>query len=79
MMTKGNEIDHFLFRLQPIRDQLTGMGVKVEDDVMVRTALNAVTKDWETFVQRLLGIICGLSSSDQKSDQHRSRQGEEGG
>ena len=31
------------------------MGLKVEDDVMVRTALNAVTKDWETFVRSILG------------------------
>ena len=55
MMAKGEEIEPFLFRLQAIRDQLTAMGVKVEDDVMVRTALNAVTKDWETFVQSILG------------------------
>ena len=55
MMATGEEIDHFLSRLQSIRDQLTGMGVKVDDDVMVRTALNAVTEDWETFVQSLLG------------------------
>ena len=45
MIIKGEEIDPFLSRLQLIRDQLTGMGVKVDDDVMVRTALNAVTED----------------------------------
>ena len=55
MMAKGEEIEPFLFRLQAIKDQLTTMGVKVEDDVMVRTALNAVTEDWETFVQSILG------------------------
>ena len=57
MMSKGEEIDPFLFRLQLIRDQLTAMGVKVEDDVMVRTALNVVTEDWETFVQSILGRV----------------------
>ena len=57
MMTKGEEIDPFLFRLQVIRDQLTAMGVKVEDDVMVRTALNVVIEDWEMFVQRILGRV----------------------
>ena len=31
------------------------MGVKVEDDVMVRIALNAVIEDWETFFQSILG------------------------
>ena len=43
MMTKGEEIEHFLFRLQTIRDQLSAMGAKVEDDVMVRNELNSVT------------------------------------
>lgn len=55
MMAKGEEIEPFLLRLQAIRDQLTAMGVKVEDDVMVRTALNLVTKDWETFFESILG------------------------
>ena len=55
MMTKGEEIDPFLFRLQVIQDQLIAMGVKVEDDVMLRTDLNAVTFDWEMFVQSILG------------------------
>ena len=54
-MAKGEEINPFLSRLQSIRDLLTGMWVKVEDDVMLRTALNAVIEDWETFVQSLLG------------------------
>ena len=43
MMAKGEEINPFLSRLQSIRDQLTGMGVKVDDDIMVRISLNAVT------------------------------------
>ena len=56
-MSKGEEIDPFLFKLQSIHDQLTAMGVKVVDDIMVRTALNAVTEDWETFVQIILGKV----------------------
>ena len=55
MMAKGEEIEPFLFRLEVIKDQLTAMGVKVEDDVMVKTGLNAVIEDWETFVQSILG------------------------
>ena len=50
MMTKGEDMEHFLFRLQSIRDQLTATSAKVEDDVMVRTTLNGVTNEWETFV-----------------------------
>ena len=45
MMTKGEDMEHFLFKLQLIRDQLTAMGAKVEDDVMVRTVLNAITNE----------------------------------
>ena len=78
VMNKGEEIDPFLFRLQLMRDQLISMGVKVEDDVMVRVALNAVTDEWETFVQSILGrqedrtfqagTTCGLSSDKRKYD-----------
>ena len=31
------------------------MGAKVEDELMVRTSLNSVTDEWETFVQSILG------------------------
>ena len=57
MMAKGEDMEHFLFRLQSIRDQLTATGAKVEEDVMVRTALNAVMDEWETFVQSILGRV----------------------
>ena len=55
MMTKGEDMEHFLFRLQVIRDELTTTGATVDDAVIVRTALNAVTDEWETFVQSILG------------------------
>ena len=55
MMTKGEDIEHFLFKLQSIMDQLTATGATVDDAVIVRTALNAVTDEWETFVQSILG------------------------
>ena len=54
-MHKGEEIDPFLIRLKAIRDQLVAMGVTPDDGFMVRIALNAVTNDWETFVQSNLG------------------------
>ena len=40
------------------------MGEKVEDDVMVRIALNAVTEEWETFVQSVLGRVDLLDSGN---------------
>ena len=36
MMTKGEDMEHFLIRLQSIKDLLIATGAKVEDDVMVR-------------------------------------------
>ena len=55
MMTKGEDMEHFLFRLSSIRDQLTTTGAMVDDAVIVRTAFNAVTDEWETFFQSILG------------------------
>ena len=55
MMTKGEDMEHFLFKLQSIRDQLTATGATADDVVIVRTTLNVVTDEWETFVQSILG------------------------
>jgi len=49
-MQKGEEINPFLLRLQGIRDQLNFIGSTLDPEFIVRIALNAVTKDWETFV-----------------------------
>ena len=49
-MKKGQSIDTFLGGLNEIRDQLTAIGVTPDQELMVRTALNAVSKDWELFV-----------------------------
>ena len=54
-MTKGEDMENFLFRLQSIRDQQITTGAAVDDDVIVRIALNAVTNEWKTFVQSILG------------------------
>jgi len=54
-MQKGEEIDPFLLRLQRIKDKLSFVGSTPDLEFMVRTALNAVTEDWEKFVQSILG------------------------
>lgn len=54
-MHKGEEIDTFLFRLQMIQDQLISMRETPDEGLLVRTTLNAVTDEWETFVQSILG------------------------
>jgi len=56
-MQKGEHIDPFLLKLQEIRDQLTSMGSTPDLKFMVRTTLNAVSKEWETFVQSIFGRI----------------------
>ena len=55
MVTKGEDMEHFLFILQSIRDQLIATGAMVDDAVIDKTSLNAVTDEWETFVQSILG------------------------
>lgn len=40
--------------MKEIQDQLTSMGATPDEELMVRTALNAISKDWEVFVQSIL-------------------------
>lgn len=54
-MQKGEKIDHFLSQLKEIRVQLTSIGAMPDEEMLVKTALNAVFKEWETFVQGILG------------------------
>ena len=53
-MQKGDQIDLFL-KLQEIHDQHTSIGSTPNSDFMVRTAMNAVSEEWKTFVQGILG------------------------
>lgn len=53
-MQKGEEIDPFLLRLQGITNQLTFMGSTPDPEFLVRTTLNAIPEEWETFVQSIL-------------------------
>ena len=54
-MKKGQLIDTFLEELNEIRDQLTAIGATPDQELMVRTALNVVSEEWEVFVQSILG------------------------
>ena len=54
-MQKGEQIDLFFSQLKEIHDQLTSIGATSDQELMVRTTLNAVSKEWETFVQSILG------------------------
>ena len=54
-MKKGELIDTFLGGLNEIRDQLTATEATPDQELMVKTALNVVSEDWEVFVQSILG------------------------
>ena len=54
-MQKGEKIDPSLLKLQEIHNQHTSVGSTPDIEFMVKTALNAVSKEWDTFVQSILG------------------------
>lgn len=54
-MKKGDQINPFLGRLKEIWHQLTSIRATPNPELMVRTALNAVSEDWEVFVKSILG------------------------
>ena len=53
-MQKGEQIDHFLSWLKEIQDQLTSIGATPDEKMLVRTALNTVSEEWETVFQSIL-------------------------
>ena len=54
-MQKGEQINVFLGGLKETRDQLTSIRATPDQELMVRTALNVISKDWEVFFQSILG------------------------
>lgn len=56
-MQKGEQIDHFLGWLKEIRDQLTSIRAKPNQEMLVRTALNAVSEEWDTIIESILGRV----------------------
>ena len=54
-MKKGQPIDTFFGALNEIQDQLTAIEATSDQELMVRIVLNAVSEDWEVFVQSILG------------------------
>ena len=47
--------------MKEIWDQLTSIGATPDQELMGRTALNAVLEDWEVFVQSILGRVTLLN------------------
>ena len=54
-MQKGEGIDLFLTKIQDIWDELAAIGEAPQDTQLVHLALNNVSKEWEIFIQGILG------------------------
>ena len=54
-MQKGEGIDPFLTKIQEIRGHLVDVGPTPQPTELVQLALNNVSKEWQLFVQSILG------------------------
>ena len=43
--------------MKEIKDQLTSIGVTLDQELMVRIVMNTVSEDWEVFVQSIVGKV----------------------
>ena len=50
-MTDADTVTTYLTKISQVRDELGVAGEKVEDEELVRYALNGLTAKWHTFVQ----------------------------
>ena len=50
-MTNVDTVTTYLTKCSQVRDELSATGEKVEDEELVRYALNGFTAKWHTFVQ----------------------------
>ena len=50
-MTAADIVTTYLTKISQVRDELGVVGKKVEDEELVRYALNGFTAKWHTFVQ----------------------------
>ena len=53
-MTRTDIVISYLTRVSQVRDELGAVGEKVEDNELVRIALNGFSKSWDSFVR---GIV----------------------
>ena len=48
-MEKDEGVASFFTKISQVRDQLLAIGVKVDDDDLVQTAVDGLPSSWETF------------------------------
>ena len=52
-MSHGESIQDYFTRVSQIKEQLEAIGDKIDEDEMVMTALNGLTRPWESFIQMM--------------------------
>ena len=54
-MNKDQGVGHFFTKIAQVRDQLTAIGITVDDDDLVQIVVNGLTNSWETFLASVSG------------------------
>ena len=52
-MSHGESIQDYFTRVSQIKEQLEAIGDKLDEDEMVMTSLNGLTRTWESFIQMM--------------------------
>ena len=52
-MRKGESIQDYFTRVSHLREQLSAIGDTLDEDELVMTALNGLTRPWGSFIQTL--------------------------
>ena len=55
-MRKGESIQDYFTRVSQFKEQLSVIGDTLDEDELVMTALNGITRPWDSFIQTLCSI-----------------------
>ena len=52
-MNKGEYVQDYFSRISQLKEQLDAIGDTLDEDELVMTALNGLTRSWESFIQTM--------------------------
>ena len=52
-MRKGESIQYYFIRVSQFREQLSAIGDTLDEDELVMTTINGLTRPWDSFIQNL--------------------------
>ena len=52
-MSKGESIQDYFTRISQFKEKLSAIGDTLDEDELVMTALNGLTRPWDSFIQTL--------------------------